>query len=258
MKLLILCMSCNLPYHNKQENIVKETWGKNILMNKYDNVSLYFYKAGVEEKIEGNYIYVNTGDDWYNTYPKTLRALQLLEENNIEYDFILRTNCSTYVNIDMLFYFIDFIIKKQYTSHIFTGELLRTDLKINNDTIEHVTIGRGNFLLFNKFHIHIILNFKYDDYLITHNTDDRIFGKVFEYNNIIPIKYTAVYENHEYKLRTEPMSCSDMFVSYRYFFNEDRFYYESTGAKKINDFFLNNKVTESDFHKLLLFSHISY
>lgn len=254
-------MSCNLPYHNKQENIVKDTWGKNIIAHKYNNVDLYFYKScnneHNKEKIDGNYIYVNTNDNWYNTYQKTLRALQLIEENNIKYDFILRTNCSTYINIDLVLYFINFLIKKQYTQYIFTGEVLRNDLRISEDKIEPVTIGRGNFLLFNKFHIYKILNFKEDTFLFTHNTDDRVLGKIFEDTPFLTLKPNTIYENFEYKARLESMSCSDIYISYRYYYNEDRFYRESIGAKKINDYFLHNIVTENDLNDLLIFSHIS-
>lgn len=101
-------MSCNIDYYTRYESLVRDTWGKPILEGKYNNLDLWFYTSsnynGID--IDKHIIYVNQKDNYYNTFNKTINAFEIINKY-VEYDFILRTNCTTVINAQLLSYFIN-------------------------------------------------------------------------------------------------------------------------------------------------------
>jgi len=102
-KILILSMSCNNPVYESEEKIVLETWGNDIINGKYDNISLYFFTSGTEDKIdESNHkIYVDAFDDLSHTYEKTSMAYKMCL-NTFDFDWIILTNTATVLNIPLI------------------------------------------------------------------------------------------------------------------------------------------------------------
>ena len=107
-KILILVMSCQDEFFQNQVNTIKEMWAKPILEGKYPNIDFIVYEGGYDKHSydkENHILKVRCEDDLDNTYKKTYYAFNLIN-NNIEYDYIFRTNTSTYVNVDLLNKFI--------------------------------------------------------------------------------------------------------------------------------------------------------
>ncbi|WQJ51683.1 MAG: hypothetical protein [Hatfieldvirus porci] len=102
--ILILAMSCNQELFQKQEQMLREElYAKDIIDKKFDNVDFWSYTSSNDGKYHVNLklhrLEVPTDDSLYGTYEKTIAAFKLLNSLNIEYDYILRTNCSTYINV---------------------------------------------------------------------------------------------------------------------------------------------------------------
>ena len=219
MKLIILSMSCDLPFFVDEEQVVLETWAKDIVDGKYPDVSFYFIRTSENERIEGNYIYVNTEDSFFNTFEKNVRAFEMLNENNIDYDFILRTNLSTYINIPAVVNIINsYIIPDCLVKNFFGGELLST---VTGG--QELLFFRGNFMLFNRIQIKFILknkNFKH-----TTETDDAVIGTIFSgYFVYQPLKFGLLYSYSGYSSTTikfDDIDSSYVYVSYRYCYDKN-------------------------------------
>lgn len=118
-KILILLMSCNIEFFQKEEELCKQTWLSNI--DQYDNIDYFIYTASGNDKCyistNNHKIKVPTNDDLYSTLSKTLLTLQVLEQIQIlqNYDYIFRTNLSTYVNISLLNEFVQNITDDNIT-----------------------------------------------------------------------------------------------------------------------------------------------
>lgn len=106
-KILMLSMSCNIPYFKTLLAVVKDTWAKPIIQGKYKNI-LWFAYTTCDKKhpypcidFENNIIYVDCGDGLFDTYVKTQKAYQMLLNAGInDFDYIVRTNTSCFINID--------------------------------------------------------------------------------------------------------------------------------------------------------------
>ena len=99
--LLILAMSCNEPFFVESRHVTHDTWAKDVILGSYSNIGFYSYTASEtgEEYIENNTIYLNCGDKLENTFEKTMCVFDFLNKNNITFDYVLRTNTSTYINL---------------------------------------------------------------------------------------------------------------------------------------------------------------
>lgn len=107
---IILCMSCNQERYVNDEDIIRETWGKNIIDGEYDNLEIYFYRGGSKKEYfdeEKHIIYLTSDDDLYSTYNKSIDAFRWIKKNVPDYDYIIRTNTSTYINIDAILHFLN-------------------------------------------------------------------------------------------------------------------------------------------------------
>ena len=79
------------------ENCIRQTWAK----HDFNNVKVFFYHGGNEETIKDDKILINYPEGFQNIGYKTIRSFEILLKNN-EFDYIFRTNSSSYVNIDNL------------------------------------------------------------------------------------------------------------------------------------------------------------
>jgi len=105
-------MYCNQPLFLKQEQFLRDvSYAKDIIDGKYDNVDFYSYTASKDDKYHYNKslhrIYVPCDDGLEGTFEKTKKTLLMLNSLGVEYDYIFRTNCSTFVNVSLLEKFIN-------------------------------------------------------------------------------------------------------------------------------------------------------
>lgn len=108
-KVLFFTMSCNIPHFQGLLAAVRDTWAKDIFFGKYENCIWYAYTSCDKKHPvpcvdhQDHMVYVDEPDAIHNTYEKTRKAYRLLcEELNkhgIEFDYVVRTNASVYVNV---------------------------------------------------------------------------------------------------------------------------------------------------------------
>lgn len=182
-KAIILCMSCNIERYKNEENIIKKTWGKGIIEGKYENLSLYFYRGGAEQDYldeENHIIYLKEKDTLDYTGIKTLSCFNFIKQNMPDYDFIIRTNTSTYINIDAIRLFLNHEIEDDV--------MLGPHLAFNPNS-RYVPYLGGHFLIIPKNFIDIFINY-HETHIITTGIDDCVLGY------ILADKYKSKYLNH--------------------------------------------------------------
>ena len=179
-KILILIMSCNQDFFNKQEQQIKETYLKKV--EEYDNIDYCVYSG--DETIEEHYynkydkhLYLRCEDGIHDTFKKTYYAFKYIKENFDEYDYIFRTNTSTYINIDLLNYFIQ---HKKDDECIWCGELHSRFDEYAPYPLDFSY--RGNGLLLSKYVIDIILKYGFQWLYFKNNSsmaDDLLISRIF-------------------------------------------------------------------------------
>lgn len=103
MKIIILLMSCNQPLYENEEQACRDTFLKDA---EEAGVAYYFYKglndAHPDQCIdeETHTIYLNVNDGLGGTGRKTTAALKAI--SGMDYDYVVKTNVSTYLNIQNL------------------------------------------------------------------------------------------------------------------------------------------------------------
>ena len=106
-KCLILSMSSNLEERFLiEETCIMNTWGKDVAKN--NDFDIFFFRGGYEKSeidYEHKLIKVACKDDIFSTSEKMKLAHDLIKD--FEYDYLLLTNTSTYLNIDLLDMFIN-------------------------------------------------------------------------------------------------------------------------------------------------------
>lgn len=254
MKILILLMSCNHWFFQDEEQLVKNTWLKPVIEGKYPEIDYYFYTTGKTEHIdkENHKIYVNSDDKWDSTFYKTKRAFTIAKEN-LDYDYIVRTNLSTYVNIKMLLAVIKLYLSPNNDKHVCGIELC------NNSGIFYPI---GKFLIFTKEDADVIINSdnKFNTQI---DADDFVYGCVFNDKNKFDI-YRGCYTYPYFSSPNNHITIDDYLlqciaISYRvYMFdNMDEKYAhrkidEFKLAYKIHDFFTeHDTLTKEDFMKCI-------
>lgn len=100
--IIILVLSHYEEPYVMLENCIRETWANHNL----DNVKVFFYHGGDKERLEGDKIITEYPEGLSNIGYKTIRAFEILLKNN-DFDYIFRTNSSSYVNIKKLVNYLD-------------------------------------------------------------------------------------------------------------------------------------------------------
>ncbi len=172
LKILILVLSSKTYPSSRNKKAIKKTWGSNL----QDNFKIIFYESGEAEKIIDDTLFVETDTSSRNLGYKLLLALDWCEKN-IDYDFIFRTNTSSFVNTKELEKYISAnLIDKDY---IYCGMPLVRDYKESDKKINFLS-GAG--IIFNKKTVQLILKKKEQ---WDHNEwEDVSLGKLLEDNNI--------------------------------------------------------------------------
>lgn len=163
-KILYLVMSSNNDFFRHQNEIIRNTWGK--------DVDILFYEGDYYiDNINGDVLELNCKDtiDW--TYAKTYYALKYVNEN-LDYDYIFRTNTSTYVNTKLLQAFVDSL---EDTQVLWTSELYSLSEGIAPYPL--TLYGRGNGLLFSKELVELFIKIGIN-FLYMNVVDDLYIGNV--------------------------------------------------------------------------------
>lgn len=196
-RILIMIMSCNEEFFIKQEQVLRETY----LSILPDNMDYIIYRGGYNEQRfndEEDVLELTSKDDLEHTYHKTFEAIAWANEN-VMFDYIFRTNTSTYINIDLLNAFVQSL---NNDSILWGGELTNNRLE---DSMFWGLYLRGNALLISK---NLVMQlFIYGScfmYLNCPLIDDAIIGAAF--NNMLNIKQMET---------SEPLLLTNFFKSFR-------------------------------------------
>ena len=167
MKILVLVLDSDTPNSIRNSAVQKSTWVKDFLV---DNKVL-FYKAGDEIVLTGIDLLVDCSNTYEAMGVKTIKALEWVNLN-IEYDFIFRTNTSSYVNHKNLIKYLNKLSSEgiDYCGHIGLY-----------DGIEYVS---GSGIILSKHAVKSILNSK--NQLDESVVEDIAIGKLLKINNILP------------------------------------------------------------------------
>lgn len=174
--ILILTMCCNQEFFQNQEKFLRQhLYAKDILENKYNNIQYWTYTASTDNKFHINkkkhILQIPCDDTLSGTYEKTLGAFKLLDNINFNYDYILRTNCSTYINVELLNIFVNSLSDND--NHIYAGNVYCSD----NGTgpFEYCYYGTGNSLLLPKYWVDIIKEYHVDKFRILNKVSNQTF-----------------------------------------------------------------------------------
>lgn len=163
MRILILILSAKNEIYSQLENAIRRTWAKKIP----NNVKIFYYYGGEESfSINGDRIFCKSDESIKNIGYKTLDSFRYVYDN-FEFDYIFRTNSSSYINIDNLLRFLENkpmdnfysarVNVEKETKLIFgsgSGYILSRDLiylvlqnseKWNHELVDDVAIGKMLF-----------------------------------------------------------------------------------------------------------------
>ena len=109
-------MSCNKEFFVNAQSYIQETWAQDIIEGRYPNISYYQYTASTDGKYHiserEHMIQVPCDDSLSGTAEKTIKCLKFLREIGKDFDYVFRTNVSTYVNVFLL----DKLVQSLYDS----------------------------------------------------------------------------------------------------------------------------------------------
>ena len=178
-RILILTMSCNDSFFENQINIIQKTWAKNL-----PNNIKWIYYTGDNNKIElcGNHLKLTSEDDLENSFKKTWQAM--LSVNTNDFDYLVRTNTSTYINIPLLNEFLNTVNTDDIT---YAADIYSLSEAAAPSPLD--LFPRGNCMILPKKHVDIICKDGYR-YAYLEKVDDMIIG------NIINSYYIDKKENY--------------------------------------------------------------
>lgn len=186
-----MIMSCNQEHFINQEQDCKDTY----LSSLPENIDYLIYRGGndnVEYNENTKVLHLTSKDDLANTFKKTYEAFSwVINKYSDEYEYIFRTNTSTYVNIDLLNAFVQSLgIKNRH--EIWGGEIV---YNIDEDSLCDTLYIRGNGLLLNIETVRGILNIGWGYYLLNNVrlVDDGVLGCIYNTYNSLYTKQFIPY-----------------------------------------------------------------
>lgn len=159
-------MSMNSKEFSEEEEIIRQTWASDIISGKYPGMKILFYKGRKkdDETLEDDILYVCSDDGLSDTYKKTIRALKWCVDNE-DFDFIVKTNTTTYINVGLLSKFVEQLPIGD--EHIYGSTY------ITNTCSKGILYFRGNFAIWSKNVVNDILK----TYKKTKSVDDGVIGR---------------------------------------------------------------------------------
>ena len=150
-KIVLLVMSCNDPVLKTCTEMLDITLGKEA--EKYGVKYLTYTGGHSEQSIVDGCIHCVSSDDLDSTFLKTQEALRLVKES-FDPDYVIRTNTSTYVNLDLVTKFIESEMDRHQQRLIYNGEIADLNGRIQL---------RGNSFILSREMVDKIIEFNVDD-----------------------------------------------------------------------------------------------
>ena len=169
MNLVVLVLDSFTQNSIRNSKIQKSTWVKDFS----NHSEVLFYKGGSETFKSGHDLLLNCSDTYSDMGIKTLKAFEWVD-SNLSYDYIFRTNTSSYVNCKNLIHYLKKIREEGSDYCGYIG---------NYDGIEYVS---GSGIILSEHAIKSIIRYKSE--LDTDIVEDVAFGKLLKLNDILPIK----------------------------------------------------------------------
>jgi hypothetical protein len=184
IKVLILVLDIKKePYISIKKEGIDKTWNS----EDYPNIDTYFYYGDNDKnEIIGDEILTDIPDTFENIGRKTIKALEIIDEN-LDYDYIFRTNTSSYICKELL---MD-KIKSIQDENLYAGKFL---LKRTKDDMR-VASGAGYFLSKNKVKYIIQNQDKWDHTIEDDIALGELLGEEPLYLNRIDLRHLdKIYE----------------------------------------------------------------
>lgn len=122
LKGIFLSQSCNNDFFKRESELVEQSWAKELIEGKHPGYEYFRYTACDADHplpcIDEHIIYVNNDDTLYQTYEKMRSAYRLLLTEGYDFDYIFRTNTSTFVNVPLAIKAIETASSNQVVSDI--------------------------------------------------------------------------------------------------------------------------------------------
>ena len=174
-KILILVMGCDNEFFNSQfDNSVMNTYASNLPAN----VDIIYYYGNPWEQtklIDQRHLRVQSPDTLEHTFMKTVLALEWCTKNR-DFDFIVRANTSTYLNVPLISYFIE----NYATQDVMYG----SDLYSLSEGFAPRPLdifARGNCMAMSRHLVNILLAGSIQ-FLHLGKVDDAMIGNVLNYH----------------------------------------------------------------------------
>ena len=179
VKIIILVLSYKDDggIYDRFQKSQSETWAG---VPYSDTETFFFYGDSDENKIVGDKIYVTVNSGLWSCGLKTIESLKLIN-NNFDYDFLFRTNSSSYVDKQVLSDFLDGKPKRNY----YAGHS-------SYDQGVHYVSGSGIILSKDLVDIIIENQNEIDGNLM----DDASFAKILNSRNIYPTDVDRCFYAH--------------------------------------------------------------
>lgn len=177
LKVAVLIIS-STNTENKRWKMEKEIWKK--YMNKNRAIDCYFIECDNFNNVDikNNLIKSKCKDSLIpGIYHKTLLSLKQIQD---KYDFYIRTNLSTFINLDNLIYQIEKIKKEEY---IYTGKI--GYITENNLNLKYAS---GMSMVLNNNIVNLLLKYGFHKkYYDSKLHDDLVIGQVLkdEFRDVI-------------------------------------------------------------------------
>ena len=147
MKIIILILSSNSPVHLLNRLFQKSTWAK----NEYENVQIIHYLAWNKKTIfKNNNLYLDTSKNFIDIGEKTYNAFEWCN-TNLAFDFLFRTNSSSYIDVYNLIEFVNQNSNNiKYSGSEATAYLRESNYKfasgsgyfVSKETIENILLNK--------------------------------------------------------------------------------------------------------------------
>ena len=194
MKILVLIMGAVKQPATRNMETIRNSYIKLYNENKFNNEFEFLFYIGNSEKTyqENDILYCNAPDDIEHTFDKTIAAFNYISKNK-DFDFLIRTNISTYINIPLL----DVVVNNLNNDNIYANQFnaYLTSIKYINDVYP-----RGDAYIISKNKLSEILNL-YDKINfeevknVLDNCDDTLIGLLYLKS------YKDLYINHYIQLQ---------------------------------------------------------
>lgn len=280
-KLLVLSMCSTVdPIYNNLEEICQKTWKQNTGINRicekistgtpFDtfgarrNIDVDFWVYTDAEENEETHVdkenkiiyikreYKKNEDALYHTYSKTIFALRELKKFNLDYDYLIRTNNSTWINLPLL---NEFLAYQEDDSLIFTGRIYGSFWSAFN------IYPGGELMIFSKRNINILDKLAGDDPIkfekaIIGCDDNLIFGLWNKRLMKLGLRESDYIHSFEDSLKTAlgngDIDFAQVAIQVRTYDVDNRLEYDIRKMKDIQQQWIENNESIDELYKRLI------